>query len=76
MTLDKHQIDGLPGFTSKTMPAGQFEDLMKNAGYEIAGSGQGQLGRIKVWWSHSEYRFVEAIYSPDKLIVITAYHPD
>jgi hypothetical protein len=48
MTLDKHQIDGLPGFTQKTMPANEFEKLMGEAGYEKAGSGQGQAGRVKI----------------------------
>jgi hypothetical protein len=76
MTLDKHQIDGLPKFTQKTMPVGDFEKLMRNAGYDIAGTGQGQAGRIKGWWAHSTHRFVESIYSPDKMTVITAYHPE
>jgi hypothetical protein len=40
MTLDKHQIDGLPGFTQNTMPANEFEKLMGEAGYEKAGSGR------------------------------------
>lgn len=74
MTLDKHQIDGLARFTTKTLAATQFEQLMRNADYEVAGTGQGQAGRIKVWWSHPTYRFVESIYSPDKATVITAYH--
>uniref|UniRef100_B8HS25 Uncharacterized protein n=1 Tax=Cyanothece sp. (strain PCC 7425 / ATCC 29141) TaxID=395961 RepID=B8HS25_CYAP4 len=47
---------------------------MRNVGYEVAGTGQGQAGRMKVWWSHPTYRFVESIYSPDKATVITAYH--
>jgi hypothetical protein len=74
MTLDKHQIDGLPGFKRKTLPAQDFEKLMRDAGYDMAGSGQGQAGRIKIWWSHQTYRFVESIYSGDKSTVITAYH--
>jgi hypothetical protein len=76
MTLDKHQIDGLPSFTSKTLPSSEFEAQMRGAGYEIAGTGQAQGGRIKVWWSHSSYRFVESIYSRDKATVITAYHSE
>jgi hypothetical protein len=47
MILDKHQIDGLPGFKQKTMPANEFENLMGEAGYERAGSGQGQAGESK-----------------------------
>jgi hypothetical protein len=74
MTLDKHQIDGLSGFKRKTLPAHEFEKLMRDAGYEMAGSGQGQAGRVKVWWTHKTHRFVESIYSNDKTIVITAYH--
>jgi hypothetical protein len=76
MTLDKHQIDGLPGFTKRTMPSSEFERLMRTAGYDMAGTGQGQVGRIKVWWSHPSHRFVESIYSQDKGTVITAYHPN
>lgn len=75
MTLDKHQIDGLPGFKRKTISAQEFEKLMRDVGYELAGSGSGQAGRIKIWWSHQSYRFVESIYSADKKTVITAYHP-
>jgi hypothetical protein len=76
MTLDKHQIDGLESFTSKTLPSNDFEARMRSAGYEIAGTGQAQGGRIKVWWSHSSNRFVESIYSSDKSTVITAYHSE
>jgi hypothetical protein len=75
MTLDKHCIDGVGGFSRKVMPASDFESQMKNAGYSIAGTVPAQGGRIKVWWMHSQHRRVEAIYSPDKFTVITAYHP-
>lgn len=74
MTLDKHQIDGISGFPSKTMPASNFDQLMQNAGYVVSGSAPAQGGRCKIWWTHKEYRRVESIYSPDKKIVITAYH--
>jgi hypothetical protein len=75
MTLDKHNIDGLPGITSEVLPAEDFEVVMKQAGYETSGSAPARGNRIKVWWVHDSYRRVEAIYSPDKRIVITAYHP-
>jgi hypothetical protein len=74
MTLDKHQIDGIGGFSEKVLPANPFEDLMINAGYLQIGSAPAQGGRIKVWWSHSTFRNVESIYSGDKTTVITAYH--
>jgi hypothetical protein len=32
MTLDKHQIDGLSEFSSKTLPAAEFEVRLSNAG--------------------------------------------
>jgi hypothetical protein len=38
MTLDKHQIDGIGGFSSKVLPADQFEESLSSAGYTIAGS--------------------------------------
>lgn len=47
---------------------------MINAGYFEVGSAPAQGGRIKVWWSHDEYPRVESIYSPNKNIVLTAYH--
>ena len=33
MTLDEHQIQGLPKLECKTLPASSFELLMQNAGY-------------------------------------------
>jgi hypothetical protein len=75
MTLDKHQIDGLSPISSKILPAEVFEQLMFNAGYTVVGSASAQGNRIKVWWNHPSFRCVEAIYSPDRSLVITAYHP-
>jgi hypothetical protein len=74
MTLDKHKIDGLPGFSRKTLPAQDFESQMQAAGYEISGSAPANGNRLKVWWLHKDYPRVESIYSPDKQVVITAYH--
>jgi hypothetical protein len=74
MTLDKHTIQGIAAFTSKTLPSSEFEKLMINAGYFEVGSAPAQGGRIKVWWSHDNYPRVESIYSPDKNTVLTAYH--
>jgi hypothetical protein len=74
MTLDKHIIQGLAAFTSKTLPSSEFEKLMINAGYFEVGTAPAQGGRVKVWWSHDNYPRVESIYSPDKSIVLTAYH--
>ena len=50
MTLDKHSIQGLAAFTTKTLPSNKFEKKMLNAGYFEVGSAPGQGGRIKVWW--------------------------
>jgi hypothetical protein len=74
MTLDKHQIDGIGGFSEKVLPASQFDELMMNAGYSISGSAPAQGGRVKFWWIHLTFRTVECIYSNDKSIAITAYH--
>lgn len=74
MTLDKHNIQGLAAFTSKTLPSSDFEQLMSNAEYFEIGTAPAQGGRIKVWWSHDSYPRVESIYSPDKNTVLTAYH--
>ena len=74
MTLDKHSIDGVENFTAKTLPASEFESRMIAAGYSQTGLAPAQGNRIKVWWGHLEHSRVESIYSPDKQIVITAYH--
>jgi len=74
MTLDKHTIQGLAAFTTKTLLSNEFEKRMLNAGYFEVGSAPGQGGRIKVWWSHDECPRVESIYSPNRNIVLTAYH--
>jgi hypothetical protein len=76
MTLNKHRIDGLPEIFAKVLPADVFEKMMTQAGYSVSGSADAQAGRKKIWWVHSTYRRVEAIYSPDKTVVITAYHPN
>ncbi len=74
MTLDKHQLDGIPQITAKTLPTEDFETLLLNAGYQKVGSAPAKGNRLKVWWTHSEYRRIEAIYSPDGSVAITAYH--
>lgn len=74
MTLDKHELDGIPQITSKTLPKEDFETLLGKAGYQLTGSAPAKGNRIKVWWNHTTYRRIEAIYSPDGQIVITAYH--
>jgi hypothetical protein len=74
MTLDKHQIDGIGGFSAKVLPANQFEELMISNGYSQIGSAPAKGNRVKVWWTHDEFRNVESIYSEDKATVITAYH--
>lgn len=74
MTLDKHTIQGLSPFTTKTLPSGEFEKRMMNAGYYEVGAAPAQGKRVKVWWLHDTYPRVESIYSSDRSIVITAYH--
>ncbi|MBE9251525.1 hypothetical protein IQ226_20815 [Dolichospermum sp. LEGE 00240] len=74
MTLNKHQIRGLPNFKCTILDANQFEKLMLDAGYSISGTAPAQGNRVKVWWVHEEYPRVESIYTPDQKKVITAYH--
>ena len=74
MTLDKHKIDGLPQITSRTLPADEFDALLTQAGYSKIGSAPAKGNRIKAWWTHPVHNRVEAIYSPDHAIAITAYH--
>jgi hypothetical protein len=74
MTLDKHQIDGIVPITTKVLPAEAFDEQLLAAGYVKAGSAPAQGKRLKVWWVHSDYSRVEAIYSADGATAITAYH--
>jgi hypothetical protein len=74
MTLNKHQIQGLPKFKSRVLAAENFEKIMMAAGYIQSGSAPAQNNRIKIWWVHNDYPRVESIYSSDKNTVITAYH--
>ncbi|MEB3274824.1 MAG: hypothetical protein ACO4AI_05655 [Prochlorothrix sp.] len=74
MTLDKHKLDGVAQIQSKTLPVEDFEGLLRAAGYLQVGTAPAQGRRLKVWWSHGQFRRVEAIYSPDGKVAITAYH--
>lgn len=74
MTLNKHQIQGLPNFNIPTLDASTFESLMLDAGYSMSGSAPARGNRVKVWWIHNQYPRVESVYSSDKQIVIIAYH--
>jgi hypothetical protein len=74
MTLDKHKIDGLIQITVRVLPAIEFDNLLIEAGYSKIGSASAQGNRLKFWWTHPTYDRVEAIYSPDGAVAITAYH--
>lgn len=76
MTLDKHQIDGIGKITSKTLPTHKFEEIMQLAGYRRISSQPAEGDRIKVDWYHYKWAKVEAIYTPDQKVAITAYHPE
>ena len=45
MTLNKHQIQGLPNFKCTILDANQFEKLMIDAGYSISGTAPAQVQR-------------------------------
>jgi len=74
MTLEKHQLDGIPAITVKTLPASDFDELLLAAGYIKIGTAPAKGNRIKVWWNHPNFRRIEAIYSLDGALAITAYH--
>jgi hypothetical protein len=50
MTLDKHNIQGLAVFTSKTLSSNDFEQLMSNVEYFEIGTAPAQGRKIKVSW--------------------------
>ncbi len=74
MTLDKHKIDGVPQITVRVLPTEEFDALLIQAGYRKIGSAPAQGNRLKSWWTHPTFARVEAIYSPDGTLAITAYH--
>ncbi|MFM7447386.1 MAG: hypothetical protein ACKO24_02155 [Leptolyngbyaceae cyanobacterium] len=74
MTLDKHKLDGIAQITAKILPTEDFEALLLDAGYQRMGSAPVRGNWVKVWWNHPTHRRIEAIYSPDETIAITAYH--
>lgn len=76
MTLDKHTIRGVGGFSRRVLPSIEFDNILKEAGYICTGSAPAKGNRIKVWWNHPTHGIVEAIYDPDKRLAITAYHPN
>ena len=75
MTLGKHEISGLTLNQIKPLPASIFEKLMIGAGYFKTNSAPAKGGRHFLYFEHSTYERVEAVYSPNKKMVITAYHP-
>ncbi|MCF3608073.1 hypothetical protein L2E81_16320 [Planktothrix agardhii 1033] len=74
MTLDQHKLDGIAQITVKTLPSTEFELLLVGADYKKIGTAPAQGNRLKVWWTHSTFRRIEAIYSADGTVAITAYH--
>jgi len=55
MTLDKHSIQGLAAFTTKTLSSNEFQKRMLNAGYFEVGSAPGLLiivpKKFVVFWT-------------------------
>jgi hypothetical protein len=74
MTLDRHTIEGVPQITVKVLPAEDFDARLSEAGYGKIGTAPAQGNRIKCWWTHPIFPRVEAIYSADRQVAITAYH--
>lgn len=74
MTLDKHKLEGIEQITEKILPVDDFEKRLKKAGYQRIGEAPAKGNRLKIWWRHETYRRIEAIYSGDGRIAITAYH--
>lgn len=74
MTLDEHEIQGLPKITKKSLRAKTFERLMQESGYSPYEQKRARGNRWEIYWEHNEYPNVLTIYTNDKDIVITAYH--
>jgi len=74
MTLEKHEIQGIPQFKCKVVDSSQFEEMMQKAGYFITGLQRKATelkfgGRILNIKELNQY-----IYSLSRTEVITAYH--
>jgi len=74
VTLGQHLIRGVTLPKVKPLSSQYFESLMVNAGYMISGSAAAQGNRLKIWVTHASSPRVEAIYSGDRKVTITAYH--
>ncbi len=75
MTLGKHKIKGITLKGVKALPASIFEQMMVDAQYRKTYITTASGDRWFVYFEHSVFGKVEAVYSRDKKIVITAYHP-
>jgi hypothetical protein len=73
VTLGKHVISGLTLNQIRPLPASVFERLMTEAGYFRTNSAPTFRGRYFIYFEHSTFDRVEAVYSHDKKMVITAY---
>ncbi len=74
MTLDKHKLEGIVQIKEKTLPVSNFESLLTEAGYTKLGETPAKGTQMKSWWRHETYPQVEAIYSANRKVAITAYH--
>lgn len=74
MTLDKHKLEGIPQIKEKILPVDKFETLLNEAGYVRLCEAPAKGNRMKSWWRHETYPRIEAIYSGDRKVAITAYH--
>ncbi|WP_055075394.1 hypothetical protein [Pseudanabaena sp. 'Roaring Creek'] len=75
MTLGKHKIRGITLKGIKVLPASEFEQMMTDAQYRKTYITTASGDRWFVYFEHLFFGKVEAVYSRDKKIVITAYHP-
>ena len=73
-----YALDGVDGSSIQEVrseSASLFERLMNSAGYKESGISTTKGKRLKVLWIHPKYRRIESIFSEDRSLFLTAYHP-
>jgi hypothetical protein len=76
MVLSSHFLDGIGKFKQDTLPADIFEEELDYCGYKfVAERPVDYKGRYLYLYQHEEHRDIHAIYSKDRSVVITAFHP-
>jgi len=76
LRLDQHVLNCADSWDIKVEPTHLFEDLIKKIGYTEVEAIKMKERRLKVLWTHPQHRRIEAVYSENRGLFLTAYHPN